>query len=215
MIEYLFFDLDGTVTDSMPGITNSVAYALRHFGIEEEQEKLIPFVGPPLRDSFMEYYGFSKEQAEEGVQKYREYYAQKGIFENRVYDGIPGMLADCQAAGKKNILATSKPQCYAEQILEYFDLTRYFHDVQGSSMDGSKVTKADVVRCALEANGIVESERAVMIGDRKYDILGARECGLSGIGVLFGYGGREELEQAKADRIVENVKELRELLLRL
>lgn len=215
MKKYLLFDLDGTLTDSMPGITNSVAYALEHFGIQEERENLIKFVGPPLRDSFMEFYGFSEKKAEEAVRVYREYYAHKGIFENSVYGGIPELLEACKKAGRQVILATSKPQNYAEQILEHFDLMRWFDDVQGSSMDKSKVTKTDVIRCAMKDNRIENRETAVMIGDRKHDISGARECGLESVGVLFGYGGREELETYGADWIVESVEELKELLIQL
>lgn len=212
--KYLLFDLDGTVTDSMPGITNSVAYALEKLGIvEEDRAKLIKFVGPPLRDSFMEFYDLSEERAEEAIRLYREYYAGKGIFENAVYAGIPRLLENCKNAGKKVILATSKPQGYAEQILDYFGLTPYFDDIQGSSMDSSKTTKPAVIRCALRKNGIVDQNEAVMIGDRKYDILGAKECGLSSIGVLFGYGGRAELEEYGADVIAETVEELEKLLI--
>ena len=215
MKRYLLFDLDGTITDSMPGITNSVAYALEHMGISvEDKSTLVKFVGPPLRDSFMEYYGFSEEQAQEGIRLYREYYAEKGIFENEVYEGIPQMLSACRSAGKKVILATSKPQKYADQILDYFDLRKYFDDVQGSSMDGSKITKDAVIGCALDANGITDPDEAVMIGDRKHDILGAKTWGLESVGVLFGYGGREELEENGADHIAETVSELKEMLLK-
>lgn len=211
---YLLFDLDGTITDSMPGITNSFAYALQHMGISgEDKNSLRKCVGPPLRDSFMEYYGFSEEEAVEGIRLYREYYAEKGIFENSVYTGIPQLLKACREDGKKIILATSKPQHYAEQILDYFDLTKYFDDVRGSVMENAKYTKADVIRCALERNGIKNPDDAVMIGDRKHDVLGAKECGLSCIGVLFGYGDREELEVSGAPCIVRTVEELQELLL--
>lgn len=214
MKKYLLFDLDGTVTDSMTGIINSVAYALEHMGIVEiDKSQLVKFVGPPLRDSFMEYYGFSQDQAEEGVRWYREYYSEKGIFENEVYDGMEHLLAACRKAGKQMILATSKPQNYAVRILDYFGLRQYFTDVQGSSMDKSKVTKADVIHCALAENHIIDLDEAVMIGDRKHDVLGARECGLKCVGVLFGYGGREELEQCGAQWIVETVEELGKFLL--
>lgn len=214
MKKYLLFDLDGTVTDSMTGIINSVAYALEHMGIAEiDKSQLVKFVGPPLRDSFMEYYGFSQDQAEEGVRWYREYYSEKGIFENEVYDGMEHLLAACRKAGKQMILATSKPQNYAVRILDYFGLRQYFTDVQGSSMDKSKVTKADVIHCALAENHIIDLDEAVMIGDRKHDVLGARECGLKCVGVLFGYGGREELEQCGAQWIVETVEELGKFLL--
>lgn len=214
MKKYLLFDLDGTITDSAEGIIRSVAYALEHMGVrEEDMAKLIKFVGPPLRDSFMEYYGFSEEQAEKAVWLYRQYYAEKGIFENKVYGGVAHLLSACRQAGRQVILATSKPQKYAEQILDYFKLRQYFTDVQGSSMDKSKVSKTDVIRCALLENHITDLDEAVMIGDRKHDVEGARACGLECVGVLFGYGGREELEQYGAAWIVETAEELEKFLL--
>lgn len=135
------FDLDGTITDSADGITASVSYALEHMGISEEKSNLYRFVGPPLVDSFREFYGFGEKEAQEGVRLYREYYAAKGIFENKVYPGIPHLLKKCREQGKKVILATSKPEVYAKQILEHFKLAEYFDDIQGSSMDGSKIQK--------------------------------------------------------------------------
>lgn len=214
MKKYLLFDLDGTVTDSMPGITNSVAYALHCLGIrEEDRSRLIRFVGPPLLNSFMEFYGLSHEQAWEGIRLYREYYEQKGIYENAVYEGMPELLRACRRAGKKVILATSKPWQYAKQILQYFDLDSCFDDVQGSSMDETKVTKQEVIGCALQENKIEDVGDAVMIGDRKQDVEGAKVWGMESIGVLFGYGGREELEKCGADYIAATVKELEVLLL--
>lgn len=214
MKKYLLFDLDGTITDSAEGIVHSVAYALERMGIQEEDKsRLTRFVGPPLRDSFMEYYGFTEEQAEQAVWLYREYYEEKGIFENKVYEGIEHLLDACCRAGRQIILATAKPQNYAEQILDYFKLRQYFADVQGSSMDKSKVTKTDVIRCALADNRIEHLDEAVMIGDRKHDVEGARTCGLKCAGVLFGYGGREELEQCKAEWILDTVEDLEAFLL--
>ena len=214
MKKYLLFDLDGTITDSAEGIVHSVAYALERMGIQEEDKsRLTRFVGPPLRDSFMEYYGFTEEQAEQAVWLYREYYEEKGIFENKVYEGNEHLLDACCRAGRQIILATAKPQNYAEQILDYFKLRQYFADVQGSSMDKSKVTKTDVIRCALADNRIEHLDEAVMIGDRKHDVEGARACGLKCAGVLFGYGGREELEQCKAEWILDTVEDLEAFLL--
>ena len=215
MIKYLLFDLDGTITDSAEGITNSVSYALSHMGISEEKSKLYRFVGPPLRDSFMEYYGFSEAEAEEGVRLYREYYAKKGIFENKVYPGIEQLLQTCRRDGKKVILATAKPQEYAGQILAYFGLDGYFDDIQGSSMDGSKVQKEDVIRCALEENQITDANEALMIGDRRHDVLGSARFGIPCVGVLYGYGSREELASSGAKWIVDGVKELEDFLHRM
>ena len=157
MIKYLLFDLDGTITDSADGITNSVSYALGNLGISEEKSNLYRFVGPPLVDSIKEFYGFDEKKAEEGVRLYREYYAVKGIFENKVYPGITHLLKKCREQGKKVILATSKPQIYAKQILKHFELAEYFDDIQGSSMDGCKIHKEDVIQSALSDHGYAGS----------------------------------------------------------
>lgn len=211
---YILFDLDGTLTDPMVGITRSVQHALKTYGIEEpDLEKLIPFIGPPLKDSFMKYYDFPEEQAKEGITRYREYFTAKGIFENQVYDGIPQMLQNLKAAGKSLLVATSKPELFAKQILEHFDLDGYFDFIGGASMDEVRVKKGDVIAYVLESMGIGDVGQAVMVGDREHDVLGARENGMDCIGVLFGYGGRQELEHAGAERIVETVEELEKVLL--
>jgi len=207
MFDIVLFDLDGTLTESGIGITRSVAYALRKHGIEEmDQAKLDRFVGPPLIDSFMRYYGFSKEQAVQAVADYREYYAVTGIFENRVYDGVESMLQKLVDAGKTCVLATSKPEHYAVQILEHFDLSRYFACVAGATMDEKRTGKADVIAYALEKTGM--TGRAVMVGDRRHDIEGAKAHGLPAIGVLYGYGSREELETAGAAWIAQTPEEI-------
>ena len=216
MRNYLLFDLDGTLTDPKEGITNSVAYALAYFGIEvKEKEELIPFIGPPLTDSFREFYGFSMEQSLVAVEKYREYFSDRGIFENRVYDGILPLLKELKEAGKTLILATSKPTVYARQIVEKFGLAEYLSDVQGSELDGTRVKKAEVIQKALKDNGIENLQNAIMVGDRKHDILGAHQVGLQAVGVLFGYGSVEELTLAGADYLTADLEELRRCLLNL
>ncbi len=213
MKKYLLFDLDGTLTNSMEGITNSVAYALRYYGIiEEDRQKLCKFIGPPLKESFMKYYGFDEEKAEEAIWKYREYFQNGGMFENEVYEGIPELLQKQKEAGKILLVATSKPTVYTKQILEHFQLDTYFDDVQGSNLDGSRVKKAEVIDYVLKVNEITDKSQAVMIGDRNHDILGGQTCGLDTIGVLYGFGDRKELEEAGAGAIAENVSELAELL---
>ena len=154
-----------------------------------------------------------EKKAEEGVRLYREYYARKGIFENKVYPGIPHLLQACKAQGKKVILATSKPQVYAKQILEHFELVEYFDDIQGSSMDGSKVRKEDVIQSALLDNEITDMQEVLMIGDRKHDVIGSGKFGISCVGVLYGYGGREELTACGAKWIVDTVEDLERFLL--
>ena len=215
MKKYLLFDLDGTLTDPKEGITNSVAYALEYYGIQvEDRDTLIPFIGPPLTDSFMEFYGFSKDQALLAVEKYREYFAGRGIFENRVYDGILPLMKELKEAGKLSILATSKPTVYAQKIVEKFGLSDYLADVQGSELDGTRVKKEEVIRYAMEVNGIDPSD-VIMVGDRKHDIEGAHGAGIPVIGVLFGYGSEEELTKAGADYLAEDGESLRNLLFQL
>ena len=160
-------------------------------------------------------YGFDEKKAEEGVRLYREYYAVKGIFENKVYPGITHLLKKCREQGKKVILATSKPQIYAKQILKHFELAEYFDDIQGSSMDGSKIHKEDVIQSALSDNQITDMQEVLMIGDRKHDVLGSGKFGISCVGVLYGYGSREELETCGAKWIVDTVEDLEAFLERI
>ena len=205
--QIVLFDLDGTLTESGIGITRSVAYALRKHGIEEpDQKKLDRFVGPPLIDGFIQFYGFTADQARQAVDDFREYYAVKGIFENRVYDGVVPMLEGLKAAGVRCILATSKPEGYAMQIMERFGLMPYFDRVAGATMDEKRTEKAEVIAYALE--GIPQDSRVLMVGDREHDILGARANGLDSVGVLYGYGSREELEAAGATYIAAAAEEI-------
>ena len=209
----LLFDLDGTLTDPGEGITNSVSYALRCFGITPPpREALYPFIGPPLVDSFRNFYGFSDADAHKAVDCYREYYRDRGIFENALYDGIPELLRDLHAAGYQILLATSKPEHFAIQILEHFGILPRFHHVAGALMDESRTKKNEVIAHALAISGANPAE-ALMIGDREYDVLGAKEFSIPTVGVLFGYGSREELETAGAAYIAPTVQALREYLL--
>ncbi len=212
---YLLFDLDGTLTDPGIGITKSVQYALRSYGIEEpDLTKLYPFIGPPLRDSFIRYYNFSEEQAMEAIGRYREYYTVRGIYENAVYDGIPEMLSRLKDAGAYLAVATSKPEDFAVQIISHFGLESYFDHVCGAAMNETdRATKADVIRYALETIGVDDRRQVLMTGDREHDVLGARANGLDCVGVLFGYGNRKELEEVQAYRIVRTVGELTACLL--
>lgn len=214
MYDVILFDLDGTLTDPGEGITNSVAYALRKFGIEvPDRRALYKFIGPPLYESFMKYYGFDRTGGLAAVEAYREYYRDRGIWENRVYNGIPALLAELKAAGKTLVLGTSKPEEFAERILDHFALRQYFDFVAGSTMDSARVAKADVLNYALESLHIAPSERVVMVGDREHDVLGAEAVGLACVGVLFGYGDRPELERAGAAEIAADVPQLRKILL--
>lgn len=213
MYKYVLFDLDGTLTNSELGITKSVQHALKKFGIEvEDRTVLRPFIGPPLGESFQVYYGMSKEDSERAIEYYRERFSVKGLYENEVYEGVEKMLQDLKESGKKLILATSKPEKFTMLILEHFDLLKYFDFVAGATMDGSRGEKADVIRYALEISGIEDKSEAIMVGDRKFDILGAKENGLASIGVLYGFGDRVELTEAGADYIVEKAEDIVKVL---
>ena len=210
----LLFDLDGTLTDPMIGITKSVQYALKKYGIiEEDLWNLTKFIGPPLAQSFKKYYGFSEEESHQAVEYYREYFAPTGKFENVVYAGIPTMLEALKEAGFVLAVATSKPEVFAKDILKHFNLEQYFDFVGGALLHG-RTDKAEVVTYVLE-NLNAQQDKVVMIGDREHDIFGAAKNGLDSIGVLYGYGDRNEHEAAGAGHIVETVEELKNFLLGL
>lgn len=211
--KYILFDLDGTLTDPAVGITTSVAYALKKFGIGvADITTLNHFIGPPLLDSFMEDYGFSEEKARTAIEYYRERFRVKGLYENVVYSGVPEMLEKLKKGGKEIILATSKPEPFAREILRHFGLDKYFLFIAGSNFDGTRTAKAEVIEYALENSCISDKSLCVMIGDRKHDIIGAQKTGLDSIGVLYGYGSREELEAAGATQIAETVEDITKLI---
>jgi len=218
MKKYLLFDLDGTLTDPKVGICTCVQYALASFGIEEpDLDKLEPFIGPPLKDSFMEFYQMSSEQAEAAIEKYRERYRDTGIYENSLYKGIPRMLRTLNASGMILAVASSKPQVFVQRILEHFKIEKYFKVVMGSELDGTRGSKEEVVRAALRqlfGNKPIERDKVYMIGDRCYDVEGAHAVGLESVGVTYGYGSMEELKKAGSDYIVRSVEELQRFLLR-
>ena len=206
--KYLFFDLDGTLTDSAPGIIRSVKYALDKFGIVENDEAaLLRFIGPPLPDSFRDFYGFDDEKAALGVKYYREYYADNGIFENSVYEGICELLEMLCKKGHILYLATSKPYEYALRILEKFGLSRFFTGVCGSTMDEKNGGKAFIVSKALELSR-ADKKDVLMIGDRHHDIEGAAVNGIDSLGVLYGYGNYEEFVAAGATYIANTVSDI-------
>ena len=213
--KYLLLDLDGTITDSETGITRCVEYALNHFGIQvDDLRELSPFIGPPLLDSFKDFYNITDGQAAIAVEKYRERYEKTGILENKLYPGIGEFLAEARQKDKIVILATSKPEIFAKRILDYFELSNYFSFVAGSGLDGSLHTKTDVIDYILQSNKITDLSSVVMIGDRKHDIIGAKNVGIDSIGVLYGFGDYNELSEAGADYLVEDIPALRKLLLK-
>lgn len=214
--KYILFDLDGTLTDPKGGITKSVQYALRALGIDElDLDKLLPFIGPPLIESFQDFYGLDEERARLGVAKYREYFCTEGIFDNEVIPGADALLRSLKENGKTVSLATSKPELFARQILEHFDLSPYFDETVGAAMDESRGTKTEVILEAFRRLGIGPAEKAqtIMVGDRKHDILAAKNCGIASVGVTFGYAPDGELEEAGADFVVHNMDELQACLL--
>jgi len=196
--DYLFFDLDGTLTESAPGIIRSARYALSRFGVTPDDAVMMKFIGPPLLESFQRLCGLSEEQSREAIRLYREYFAEKGMFENSVYDGVREMLARLRAEGKILAVATSKPEIYAKQILDHFGLSEYFDFIAGAALDHVRMTKADVLQKAVAAVGLKDLDRGLMIGDRMHDAEGANTVGMQTLGVLYGYGSREELMEAGA-----------------
>jgi len=214
MLRYALFDLDGTLTDPGPGITNCVRYALEKFDIHpKNREELYPYIGPPLTFSFQEYHGLTAVQAEQALLYYRERFSVKGLYENEVYPGIPEMLQDLKNRGVILIVATSKPEEFTVRILEHFDLAKYFDFVGGNTLDEKRPTKEAVISYIKENYPAISSENAVMVGDRKYDVIGAKAHGLPSVGVLYGYGSREELAEAGADFLAITPSELEKILL--
>ena len=208
MYDCVLFDLDGTLTDSASGIISSVNYALERMGrplLPEDMQRL--YVGPPLLDSFERLHGMTRAQALEGVRIFRERYARQGWLENRVYAGIPRLLKSLRARGVRLGVATAKPVRFAQQVLEHFGLAPYFDVISAAPMDESGLPKSELIRRALPAGEC----RAAMVGDRVYDLDGAREAGVAAIGALYGYGSRDEL--AGADELCDSVEALEQLLL--
>lgn len=223
MYRYILFDLDGTLTDPKEGICRSVQHALEKAGITvPEIDKLTPFIGPPLKDSFREFYHMDEAQTEQAVKDYRERFAEVGWKENIPYPGVDRMLAHCRQQGARLAVASSKPQVFVEKILQYFGLRKYFDVIVGSELDGRRSKKEEVVQETLKqlyrkyGRRLSEEEcrmQTAMVGDRKFDIEGARSEGVDGIGVSYGYAEKGELARAGADAIAGNVEELEELLL--
>ncbi len=220
MRQYILFDLDGTLTDSKLGITTCVQHALKELGIDEpDRDKLEPFIGPPLKDSFKEYYNMDDATADLAVEKYRERYNTVGLFENEVYRGIIPMLAALQGKGIHMAVASNKPTVYVKRILEHFHMDRFFDVVIGSELDGRRASKKEVIsevlnRFSTIAGKAISRDKILMVGDRKYDIEAAKQLKIDSLGVTYGYGSREELCEAHADYLVTTVEELQRFLLR-
>lgn len=212
---YILWDLDGTLTDPKTGITSSVQYAMRKMGYPvPESDQLEWVIGPPLKESFIHLLETQNEALlQEAVKHYRERFRELGMYENEVYPEIPELLADLIGKGKTLLIATSKPRVFAELILEHFHLNRFFSKVIGSELDGRLSDKSELIFEALKSVPDSEYANTVMIGDRSFDIEGARKNRIAVISVAYGYGSKEELEQAEPDYIVESVEELRGFLI--
>lgn len=217
MYKYLLFDLDGTITKSEEGIFNCIKYALDWAGIPYPEYRVFrSFIGPSLYDSFVREFDMDDARAKEMVVKYRERYNVVGLFEAEVYDGVADTLRALKEKGCILSVATSKPTEPTLRILEKFGVGKYFDVVVGSNPDGTGSDKKHIISQVLESlkkdhgltEDMIKSNQVVMIGDRRYDIEGGKACGLQTIGVLYGYGSREEFEAVGADNIVETPEEI-------
>ncbi len=221
MLKYVLFDLDGTLTESGPGIMNAAKIALNHFGIEENNvENLHKFVGPPLTASFGQCYGMNEADTQEAIAVFRKYYNVTGIYENSVFEGVQEMLQQLKSNGLLLSIASSKPRPMIDIVVDHFDIRKYFDVIVGCELDGTRSQKKEVVDEVIRLFGELSGddavlEHSIMVGDRMYDVNGARECGLECIGVTYGYGTRQELQEAGAAYIVDSVNELGEKLLHL
>ncbi len=208
-VTHVFFDLDGTLTDPGIGITNSVMYALQKMDIEPPcREKLYAFIGPPLIESFQKYYGMSDEEARKAVDFYREYFSEKGLFENTPYEGIHSQLEYLRKKDYKLVVATSKPEPFSKRIIERFELDSYFDFLAGSSLEETRTKKDEVIKYALLSLGLDNDEakkHILMVGDRLHDVNGAHSCGIKCAGVLYGYGSEAEMRECGADYIVKGI----------
>lgn len=211
MIKYILFDLDGTLTNPKEGITKCVQHALKHFGIERECDELISFIGPPLKEQFMQYASLTEEEGIKAVEIYRERFAPIGIFENEIYDGILSMLESLKNQGKILAIATSKPAVFAEKISRKYGIEPYIALLEGSELDGRNTDKALVIKNAMEKLGATK-ENTIMVGDREHDVIGARKNGIDCIGVSYGYGKDGELEESGALKIAHTPNELLKIL---
>lgn len=208
------FDLDGTLTDPQVGITRSIQYGLEKMNIhEEDYEKLLTFIGPPLMNTFRTAYSMSDEDAALALKYYRERFSTVGLFENTVYPGIPQLLEQLKQQGKRLYVATSKPTEFSVRILEHFGLAGFFEAIVGSNLDGSMVEKDEVIACALARLGPYDKTKIAMVGDRKHDVIGATKNNIASIAVAYGYGSDAELRNAEPDYILPSVQELTDFLM--
>ncbi|UTH02063.1 HAD family hydrolase [Macrococcoides canis] len=213
MYDNILFDLDGTLTDPYIGITNSIIYSLQQMNIEApDNSALIPFIGPPLHESYRTVYNLQDEDNATAIKHYRTYFSDKGMYENEVYAGIEIVLQALTAQGKQLFVATSKPTDFAIPILQHFKLDGYFNEIVGSNMDGTRTNKAEVIATVMNTHQL-DPHKTVMIGDRMHDINGAHQNNIDSIGVLYGYGSAEEIKAAKPTHTIATVDYLLDVLL--
>jgi phosphoglycolate phosphatase len=209
----ILFDLDGTLTDTVLGVTNGIKYALAKFGIrEDDHERLVSFIGAPLFLAFQEQYSLSEDEARQAIAFYREYYSETGIFETTVYQGIPALLEHLKNSGKRLIVATLKPTFFAEKVLKNYDLRKYFEDVFGPDLKSENLTKTDIIANALAELPEVPKGQIVMVGDRSHDITGAARNGIDSIAVTYGFGTTNELQESGPTYVAASAEELHALL---
>lgn len=209
MYEYIFFDLDGTLIDPKEGITKSVQYALDKFNIRVNNlDELTVFIGPPLKDSFMEYYHMTKDEATLAIKYYRERFKVYGICECTLYNNVINTLDTLKSLNKKLVIATSKPEEFTIEILKKLDIYKYFDFIAGATFNGARSKKSDIIKYAIKSLNILDLSKVIMVGDRKFDILGAKTNNISSVGVTYGYALNNELQECKSDYIINDLLEL-------
>ena len=208
MFKYIFLDLDGTLTDPFLGITNSVKYALKKFNIDSTNEELKCFIGPPLRDSFKEYYNMNQDEAELAVKYYREYYSTTGLFENDLYNDTIRVLEELKSMNLIIVLATSKPEKFSIEILKHFNIFDYFDFCACATLDKSRDKKSDIIKYGIDSLNINNLDEVLMVGDRFHDVVGAKENGIKCCYVTYGYGSIDEAEKYGADYIIDSLAKL-------
>ena len=212
--DVVFFDFDGTISESKEGITKSTQVALRSFGIEvTDLNTLEPFVGPPLEDSFKKYYRFDDAQTKKAVSVFRSYYIKHGIFEQKIYVGIDDLIKSLYKNIVTCAIATCKPTHLTKIALERYGIIDYLDPIVGSKLDGSRKSKRDVLSHAISKFDGVAKSKMLMVGDRSFDLMAANDLGIDCIGVLYGYGDYEELIASKPTYLVKSVAELTQILL--
>lgn len=210
---HVVFDLDGTLSDPREGIFNAYQYTATRMGLEiPPAGQLNALIGPPLQKGFMDVFGLSGDRLMEGVKHFREYYGEKGLYENKLYEGIPGLLEELTRNGVVAYVATSKYELFAKQVLEYFGIHTFFSDVAGADYNGVQASKVGLVLQLLQRNGINDPDSVVIVGDTRYDIETAAELEIDSIGVCYGFSSAEEIEKLNPDYIAFNVAELRRIL---